>query len=204
MMATDSRGARYCLRLAAATLAALVAVPSAAQAQLGWALGMRSANGDPAAPESRDRRGFEARVIYDRELSSRFGWRAELGYNQMQFQRTDSVRFQVSENGFEVAMQGRFEQRSGALTGLYATVGPVASFRAACGSSGRFDPNGRVLCEAGDSYLTGVAAGLGYRWMAGARSDVTFEARYLDHVTAANGRELFAFAIGVRRRHETR
>lgn len=175
-----------------------------AQAQLGWALGMRSANGDPAVPESGDRRGLEARVIYDRDLNALFGWRIDVGYNQMQFQRTDSVRFQVSENGFEVAVQGRFEQRSGALTGLYGSVGPVASFRAACGSSGRFDPNGRVLCDEGDTYLTGLGVGLGYRWMAGQRSDVTFEARYLNNVTAAQGRDLIAFAIGLRRRYTSR
>lgn len=185
--------------LAALTLLCAAALP--AQAQLGWAVGIRSADRDPDNDASGDRRGYEARVMYDREFSERFGWRVELGYNQMQFQRTDgALRFQVSENGFEVGVLGRFEQRQGALTGLYAAAGPVLSFRAACGASGRFDSNGRVACDEGETFLTGVGGGLGYRWPASDRTDVTFEARYLRNVTAAQGRELVAFSIGIRGR----
>lgn len=187
-----------------AALAAALLLPATAGAQLGWAVGMRSAKADPATPESGDRRGYEARVTYDRDLTRLFGLRADLGYNQMQYQRDDSVRFQVAENGFEFALQGRLEVRDGALTGLYSSFGPIASFRAACGSSGRFDSNGRVLCDAGEKYLTGFGVGLGYRWMAFETSDVSFEARYLTNVTAAQGRDLVAFSIGVRRRPTAR
>ncbi|MBX3172984.1 MAG: outer membrane beta-barrel protein [Gemmatimonadaceae bacterium] len=189
-----TRGSLLC------ALAGALLLPASASAQLGWALGVRSAKSDPAIPQSGDRRGYEARVTYDRDLNELFGLRADFGYNQMQFQRDDSVRFQVSENGFEFALMGRLEVRNGALTGLHSTFGPIASFRSACGSSGRFDSNGRVLCDTQESYLTGFGVGVGYRWMAFLTSDVTVEARYLTNVTAAQGRDLVAFSIGVRRR----
>lgn len=190
------------IRKCALTALALAALaPAVAFAQLGAAVGVRDASGDTGNDANGDRRGFEARVMYDRDFTRSFGWRAEAAYNQMQFQRTDgALRFQVNENGFEFILAARAEIRAGALTGAYVTAGPVASFRAACGASSLFDSNGRVACNEGETYLTGYAVGAGVRWMAFQRSDLTLEARLMGNTTAAQGQQLIALSVGVRRR----
>ena len=175
--------------------------PRTAHAQFGVAAGFRTVSGAESNAANSERSGYEGRLIYDREFTQRFGWRAEIGYNQMQFQRTDdTLRFQVSENGFELLLQGRLEVRDGALTGIYAAAGPVASFRALCGSSGRFDSNGRVACDEGEKFLAGYAMTAGYRWASSERREMSFEVRYLGNVTAAQGGNLLAISIGVRQR----
>ncbi len=190
---------------AALCIGAIVAglAPVGAQAQIGGAFGIRTATGTESNAANSARTGYEGRLTYDREFTARLGWRAELGYNQMQFQRTDdTLRFQVSENGFELLLQARVELRDGALSGVYAAAGPVASFRALCGSSGRFDSNGRVVCNEGETFLAGYAITTGYRWTSSERREMSLEVRYLGNVTAAQGGSLLAISIGVRRRAE--
>lgn len=197
-----ARGAARRAALAVATLTAALALsPALAQAQLGGAVGIRDASGDTGNDANGDRRGVEARVMYDGTITNTLGWRIEGAYNQMQFQRTDgALRFQVNENGFEFILAARAEIRAGALTGAYLTAGPVASFRAACGTSSLNDSNGRVACDEGETYLTGYAVGAGVRWMAFPRSDFTLEARYMGNTTAAQGQRLIAVSVGLRRR----
>lgn len=179
----------------------LALAPALAAAQVGGTLGVRVPSGTERDANDSDRTGIEARLTYDRDLTPALGWRAELAYNQMQYQRTaDTLRFRVSENGFELGLSLRGELRQGAFSGVYGMVGPIASFRALCGSSGRFDQNGRVVCDAGETSLFGVAAGLGYRWQSSQRRDMSFEVRYLSNVTAAQGGNLLAVSIGVRAR----
>ena len=210
-MRTNPMKRRVSALWAGALASALAAVftlalsPVAAQAQIGGAFGFRTATGTESNASNSERKGYEARLTYDREFSARWGWRAEAGYNQMQFQRTaDTLRFQVSENGFEVALQGRFELRDGALSGMYGVAGPVASFRALCGSSGRFDSNGRVVCNEGETFLAGYALAAGYRWVSSELREMSLEVRYLDGVTAAQGGSLLAISVGVRQRTKRR
>ena len=125
---------------AAVGLAALALAPSAAAAQWGVAGGVRAASGGDGSASNSGRAGFEGRVFFDRALPATgeqrtFAIRGEFAYNQMQYDRDDSgTRFQVAENGFEFLVVARAAFR-GALTGGYVTAGPVASFRAACGTS---------------------------------------------------------------------
>ena len=162
---------------------------------------MRIPTGAESNAQNSERNGYEARLTYDREISASFGWRAEVGYNQMQFQRdADTLRFKVSENGFEVGASLRGELRRGAFTGIYGMAGPMVSFRALCGSSGRFDSNGRVVCDEGETSLVGWSAGVGYRWPTSETREMSFEVRYLDNVTAAQGGNLLAVSIGMRSR----
>ncbi|MEX2181695.1 MAG: hypothetical protein WD771_06600 [Gemmatimonadaceae bacterium] len=180
----------------------LALLPTAAAAQWGVAGGVRTGSGGDGSDANGVRRGVEGRVFHDRALGAdRLAVRAELAYNQMQYDRDDAgTRFQIAENGFELLAAVRADLR-GALTGLYLTAGPVASFRAACGTSSIYDSNGRVACAEGDTYLTGYALGAGFTWPA-ARSDVLFEIRYMGHVTAANGRQLVAIGVGVRQKRK--
>ena len=201
MTHTDVAPRRTLRRVALSAACALVLTPAFAAAQFGGAIGFRVPTGAESNARNSERTGYDARLTYDREFSSRFGWRVDLAYNQMQYQRdADTVRFKVSENGFELGASLRGELRQGAFTGVYGMAGPLVSFRALCGSSGRFDPNGRVVCDEGETSLVGWAAGIGYRWPTSETREMSFEVRYLDHVTAAQGGSLLAVSIGMRAR----
>jgi hypothetical protein len=186
-------------RIIPVALAALTLSASTAQAQLGAAVGYRTMNSEEEFLANSDRRGYEARAIYDVQFSPALGLRLEGAFAQMQFQRDDgSQTFQVSENGFEFVPALRAEAVRGAFTGLYATVGPVASFRAVCGSSSRFASNGRVACEEGETYRTGFSAGIGFRYPYSRHRDAMIEARYMGGTVAAAGRQLLALSVGLR------
>jgi len=188
-------------RVALAAACALALTPALATAQFGGAVGFRVPTGTESNARNSERSGFDARLTYDREISAHFGWRVDLTYDQMQYQRdADSVRFKVSENGFELGASLRGELRQGAFTGIYGMAGPLVSFRALCGSSGRFDSNGRVVCDEGETSLVGWSAGVGYRWPTSETREMSFEVRYLDNVTAAQGGNLLAVSIGMRSR----
>jgi hypothetical protein len=191
---------RVAFRFALSALA-LALTPALGAAQFGGAIGVRVPTGAESNARNSERSGYEARLTYDREMTASLGWRAELSYNQMQYQRdTDTLRFRVSENGFEIGASLRGELRQGAFTGVYGMAGPLASFRALCGSSGRFDQNGRVVCDEGETARIGYALGVGYRWQSSQTRDMSFEVRYLDHVTAAQGGSLLTVSIGIRAR----
>jgi hypothetical protein len=201
MMHTDVPTRRALRRVALSAACALALTPALAGAQFGGALGFRVPTGTESNARNSERTGYEARLTYDREFSTHFGWRVDFAYDQMQYQRdADSVRFKVSENGFEIGASLRGELRQGAFTGVYGMAGPLVSFRALCGSSGRFDPNGRVVCDEGETSLVGWAAGVGYRWPTSETREMSFEVRYLDNVTAAQGGSLLAVSIGIRGR----
>ncbi len=186
--------------IAAMAALALACAPPRASAQWAGAIGVRIAGANDGSAANSDRNGYEGRVIYDRPLAlDRLGLRGEFAYNQMQYDREDGTdRFQVAENGFELLVSARAEL-GGALSGMYLTGGPVASFRAACGSSGFFDSNGRVACDEGETYLTGYALGAGFQWP-GQRSDFLFEFRVMGNTTAAAGRQLVALSVGMKRK----
>ncbi|MEY4609483.1 MAG: hypothetical protein RL625_1700 [Gemmatimonadota bacterium] len=178
---------------------ALLAITIPAQAQIGGAAGLRSAaNG--GSEQNGARTGVELRGFYDRAMSARWGLRAELGYNQMSYQREDPTeRYRVNENGFEVGVQARVPFTF-AGTSLYALGGPIASFRSACGVDSFDDPNGRVPCGEGETSLVGWGAGLGVRgqlpdpslrWVA--------EARVLGQVTSGVGGTILALSVGIQR-----
>lgn len=180
-------------------LLALVALATPADAQIGGAAGFRSAS-NGGSERNGTRTGVELRGFYDRAIDSRWGLRAELGYNQMAYQRQDPTeRYRVNENGFEVALQARVPF---ALAGasLYALGGPIASFRSACGVDSFDDPNGRVPCGEGETSQVGWGAGLGVRgqlpdpslrWVA--------EARVLGGVTSGVGGTVLALSVGIQR-----
>ena len=189
------------LLLALVLALVLALAPASLHAQWGGALGFRVITESSESVLNSERRGYEGRVYYDHDLTPRVGLRGEFAYTQMQFLRNaDTARFQVAENGFELLVQARTAVQSGALTGAFFTGGPVASFRAACGSHGRWDSNGRVVCNADETFLVGYALGAGYRWPTGGGSDFTLELRYLGHVTAAARGQLIAISFGVRQR----
>jgi hypothetical protein len=191
--------ARAARRFLPVALVALALSAGTAQAQLGAALGYRSMNSEEEFLANSDRRGLEARAIYDIPFSPAFALRLEGAFAQMQFQRDDgSQTFQVSENGFEIAPALRAEAVRGAFTGLYATLGPVASFRAVCGSSSQFSSNGRVACDEGETYRTGYSAGLGFRAPFSRHRDLTVEVRYMGGTVAAAGSEMLALSLGLR------
>ncbi len=195
---------RTSLRFALSALA-LALTPALAAAQFGGAIGVRVPTGPEANARNSERSGYEARLTYDREITASLGWRAEIAYDQMQYQRdADTVRFKVSENGFEIGASLRGELRQGAFTGVYGMAGPLASFRALCGSSGRFDQNGRVVCDEGETSLIGYALGVGYRWPSSQTREMSFEVRYLDNVTAAQGGSLLTVSLGIRGRGRAR
>ncbi len=188
-------------RIALMAAYVFAATPAVAAAQFGGSIGFRAPTGTESNARNSERSGYDARLTYDRELTAHFGWRVDLAYNQMQYQRdADTVRFKVSENGFEIGASVRAELRQGAFTGIYGTAGPLVSFRALCGSSGSFDSNGRVVCDEGETSLVGYTLGVGYRWPTSERREMSFEVRYLDNVTATQGGSLFAVSIGMRAR----
>lgn len=181
------------------SLLALVAFAAPTEAQLGGAVGFRSAS-NGGSERNGTRTGVELRGFYDRAHSSRWGLRAELGYNQMAYQRQDPTeRYRVNENGFEVGVQARIPF---ALAGasLYALGGPIASFRAACGVDSFDDPNGRVPCGEGATAQVGWGAGIGVR---GPMPDPTLrwvaEARVLGRVTSGVGGTVLALSVGIQR-----
>lgn len=191
------RGVGRLVLLAAAL--ALTAAP--AQAQWAAALGYRALNGAESDTANYDRRGYEARLMFDRALTPAFAWRAELTYTQMQFDRDEGDGpFQVAENGVELAFAGRAEFVDGAFTGIYGYVGPIASYRAVCGVSGSVAPTGRVACDGNETYRTGYQLGGGFRWPYSPNRDIIFELRYVGNVTAAAGRSLLAVSVGLRAR----
>jgi hypothetical protein len=201
MIAFDSDRAKA-KRAGILSLACTLALaPAPLAAQWGGALGVRIITASSESVRNSERRGYEARVYYDRALAPRLGLRGELAYTQMQFQRdADTVRFQVAENGFELLVSARTAIQHGPFTGAFVSVGPVASFRAACGSHGRFDSNGRVVCDEGETFLVGYALGAGYHWPSSGRNDFTLEMRFVGHVTAAAGGQVLAISFGLRRR----
>jgi hypothetical protein len=178
---------------------ALLSVALPAQAQLGGAGGFRSAS-NGGSERNGTRTGVELRGFYDHALTPRWGVRAELGYNQMAFQRQDPTeRYRVNENGFEVGVQARVPFTLAGAS-LYALGGPIASFRSACGVDSFDDPNGRVPCGEGETSLVGWGAGLGVRgqlpdpslrWVA--------EARVLGQVTSGVGGTVLALSVGIQR-----
>ncbi len=183
-----------------AGLLAAALLPTAAPAQWGGAVGFRVPVASSESVRNSDRSGYEARVYYDHDLTPRWGWRGEMAYTQMQFRRdVDTAQFKVSENGFEFLAQARAMIADGPFAGAFATLGPVASFRAACGTYGTHDANGRVACDEGDTFLVGWSVAAGYRWPTGGRNDYTLEFRYVGNVTAAAGGQLVAVAFGIRR-----
>jgi hypothetical protein len=178
---------------------AFVAIAAPVQGQLGGAAGFRSAS-TGGSERNGTRTGVELRGIYDHAISSRWGLRAELGYNQMSYQRQDPTeRYRVNENGFEVGLQTRVPF---ALAGasLYALGGPIASFRSACGVDSFDDPNGRVPCGEGETSQIGWGAGLGVR---GQMPDPSLrwvaEARVLGRVTSGVGGTVLALSVGIQR-----
>lgn len=192
---------RYLGAVAVALALPFVALPTAIAAQAGVAVGYRSVGGSEPDPANFDRTGYEARLIYDRMVKPSYGWRAELTYTQMQYTRDDlSQRFQVSENGFELIGAFRAELLEGTFSGLYGSAGPVASYRAVCGSSGRFSSNGRVACDGDETYRTGWYVGAGYRWFYTPNRDFFVEARLMGNTVAAAGRTLMAVSFGLRAR----
>lgn len=190
------------LRTKLTFIAAALALSAApAQAQWAAALGYRALNGTESDTANYDRRGYEARLIYDYAINPSLAWRGELTYTQMQFDRDEgNGPFQVSENGVELALAGRAEFADGAFTGIYGYVGPIASYRAVCGVSGSVAPTGRVACDGGDVYRTGYQVGGGFRWPYSKNRDLIFELRYVGNVTAAAGRSLLAVSVGLRGR----
>jgi hypothetical protein len=186
----------------AALLAAILGMAPAAHAQLGGAVGVRIMTNVTESVRNTDRRGYEARAYYDRDLSLRLnlGLRAELSYVQMQYQRdVDTASFQVAENGFETGLYLRKELVDGWASGTYLTGGAVASFRFFCGSVGLWGPHGRVACDEGENFLPGAVLGVGYRWPANV-NDFTFDIRWMQHTVAAGGGGLLSLSLGVRGR----
>jgi hypothetical protein len=187
--------------LMAVALLAASAIATPVGAQWAFGVGYRALNGSESDSANYDRRGYEARAMYDRALNETFSWRAELTYTQMQFDRDEGDGpFQVSENGFEFVAAVRAEMTRGAFTGTYGTLGPVASYRAVCGVSGSVAPTGRVACDGGDVFRPGYQIGGGFRWPVSPRRDLMLEVRYVGNVTAAAGRSLLAVSAGLRGR----
>lgn len=179
---------------------ALLSTALPLQAQLGGAAGFRSAS-NGGSERNGTRTGIELRGIYDHAVSQRWELRAELGYNQMAYQRQDPTeRYRVNENGFELGLQTRVPfTLAGAM--LYATAGPMASHRSACGVDSFDDPNGRVPCGEGAIALIGWAAGLGARGpLPDPRLQWLAEARLLNRVTAGVGGSVLSLSVGVQRR----
>jgi hypothetical protein len=182
-------------------IAALLAVaPRSLDAQLGGAVGVRVITGTTESTRNTERRGYEARVYYDRDLTPRLGLRGEFNYVQMQFKRdVDTATFQVAENGFEVGAYLRHEILDGFAAGSYLTGGVVGSAKFFCGSVGIWAPHGRVACDEGDHFLPGAVLGAGFRWP-GNTSDFTFDLRWMQHTVAAGGGSLVSMSFGMRRR----
>lgn len=177
------------------------ATASAVGAQYGAAFGIRSVSGAEYSAANSERRGLEFRGTWDGDVSTTFGWRAEVSLAQMQFQRDDGTRrFKVSENSFEFAAVARASVVNGSLTGLYALIGPTFATRALCGADGQFSSNGRVACDEGDTQSLGYQVGAGYASRISAARELMFELRYLDGVIAGAGNPVVAITIGLRRR----
>ena len=180
-------------------LIALLAFSTPVLAQLGGTAGYRSAS-DGGTNRNGTRSGVELRGFYDHAIADRFGVRMELGYNQMAYRRQDPMeRYRVNENGFEMGVLARLPF-SIAGESLYATGGPIASFRSACGVDSLFDSNGRVPCGEGDTTLLGWSAGIGVR---GVLPDQSLrwiaEARILDGVTSGAGSSVVSLSVGIQR-----
>jgi hypothetical protein len=193
----------------ATTVAALLAcatlvTPRSADAQFGGAVGVRIITSTTESTSNTERRGYEARIYYDKDLTQLFGLRGELSYVQMQFKRdVDTANFQVAENGFETGLYARREFHDGWLTGTYLTGGVVGSFRFFCGSVGIWGPHGRVACDEGENFLPGGVIGVGTRWP-GNVNDFSFDVRYMQHTVAAGGGGLITLSLGVRGRQRIR
>lgn len=179
-----------------ALLAIVLAVPATASAQFGMAFGFRDVNGEETDAANSDRRGYELRAFWDRQLNPVFGWRLDLGAVQMQYQReVDALRRQVSESGVEAVFAARASRRSGALAGTYVTAGPLVSARVSCGVLGGF-----VECDETQSLRAGAALSLGYAQQLTQNRDVLIELRYVLNSVAGVGRPVVALAIGMQGR----
>ena len=190
-------GIRPLQRLA---IVALFTIASTAQAQLGGAVGVRIITNTTESTRNTQRKGYEARVYYDRDLRERLGLRGELAYVQMQYRRdVDTATFQVSENGLEAGLYLRAESFDGWTAGGYLTAGVVASSRFFCGAVGIWGPHGRVACDENEAFMPGAVLGIGTRWP-GAANDFTFDVRWMQHTVAAGGGGLLSLSFGVRRR----
>lgn len=178
--------------LAVSLVCTALAVPL--EAQLGGAVGVRSTTGDDAGAASAERRGFELRAFWDGAFKPALGWRAELAFTQMQYQTpTGLASRKDSESGLELAVLARAEARRGAMSGTYALLGPLASLRGKCGTSGGF-----VDCAEGPSQRVGYVVGVGYKTNITTRRDVMFELRYLGNAVSGAGRDVLALSVGLR------
>jgi len=194
-------GIRSSARCALIALVATALVPvSPVRAQLGGAVGVRIITNATESVRNTERKGYEARVYYDRDFTPRFGLTGEFSYVQMQYKRdVDTATFQVSENGLEAGLYFRAESLNGWSAGGYFSAGVVASSRFFCGAVGLWGPHGRVACDESDAFMPGAMLGVGTRWP-GATSDVTFDVRWMQHTVAAGGGALLSLSVGVRRR----
>lgn len=183
------------MRAFLAASALVLAAASAAEAQLGASLAFRSVSGDETDVANSNRRGYEFRVHWDGQVTPAFGWRADVAGIQMQYQRDIPMvdRRQVSENGAEVGLYARSDVRNGALAGLYALGGPVASFRLGCGASGGF-----VDCDATPSEQLGYALAMGYASRISLRRELLFELRFADRVVGGAGSPVVSLGVGLR------
>lgn len=167
------------------------AVASPVEAQFGGAVGIRSVTGDDAT--AADRRGLDVRAFWDGAFKPAFGWRAELAYTQMQYQTPTGLESRKdSESGVEISALARAEAASGALSGTYIVLGPLASFQMKCGTSGGF-----VECADGPAQRVGVVAGVGYRRALTPKRDLLFELRYLGNPVSGSGGDVMALTIGL-------
>jgi hypothetical protein len=174
--------------------ALILATPAPALAQFGASFHLRSVSAEETDSANANRRGYEFRAHYDGHIGRGFGWRADVAAIQMQYQRDDgTLRRQISENGAELALLGTAEAQNGALTGLYALGGPVASWRVNCGQLGGF-----VDCDATPSQLVGYTVGVGYRSPISPRRELLFEVKFADRLVGGAGAPIVSLGIGLR------
>lgn len=182
-------------------LALALLAPAAAQAQfggkLGGSLGVRSATEEETPFADSERRGYEAQLFYDRAVTPALSWRLTLGGAQLQYQRNQPSGgpLAVSESSVELGVLGRAFARDGALSGLYAVAGPVASFRLSCGVSGAF-----IACGSTADRGVGYTLGAGFVSAISERRNVVFEVRYADGVVGSGGSPVLNLAIGLQNR----
>lgn len=175
--------------------------PAAAQAQfggkLGGSIGVRSATREETPFADSERRGYEAQLFYDRAITPALGWRVVLAGAQLQYQRNrpSGPPADVSESSAELSVLGRAIARDGALSGLYAVAGPVASLRLSCGIGGGFIPCGSTA----DRGL-GYTVGAGFASAITERRNVVFELRFADNVVGSGGSPVLNLAIGLQNR----
>jgi len=182
-------------------LALALAAPVALEAQfggkLGGSLGVRSATEEETPMADSERRGYEAQVFYDRAVTPALGWRLALAGSQLQYQRNQPAGgpLEVAESSLELGLLARGTARDGAFSGLYALLGPVASYRLSCGVSGAF-----IACGSTAATGVGYTAGVGFGYAITERRNVVFEVRYADGVVGSGGSPVLNLAIGLQSR----